>query len=91
MPFKRGWTAERHRDVGARLKLMRRELLDVLSLLCNYRVNGAENSAGNQALRRLDALRCKLDDAFAREHPAEFDPHAYYGSNEARLVSHDRR
>jgi hypothetical protein len=84
---KPGLTFERHVEIAKRLKIIRKELLDLwMELQCAY----PKNSDCILALRRIlglgrqfDQLRGDLDSRLCREYNDKFDPEIYYGAARA--------
>jgi hypothetical protein len=81
---KPGWSVNQHRDVGQRLQVLRRELMDVAMLLNDYPINSPAQKAAQKAYKALGLLRSHLDSVLAREHPAEFAADVYYGSTDPK-------
>lgn len=82
------FTAGEHADAGRRLAFIHNELIRLQVQIENaYPRSGPEGRAPEQirqAIQRLDRARSALDDALAREHPAEFSTRTYYPHVEDR-------
>jgi hypothetical protein len=76
---KTGLTIDEHKRVGQELHAARSQVLDcIMMFINNYTINSRQGQAARKVERAIDRLRCVLDDAACREHPAEFNPHWYY-------------
>lgn len=73
-------TAAEHQDVGARLKAVHNQLVE-LSVFLDGKYPHSERFVRlvESASRAVDKARCEGDNAACREHPNEFDTRWYYG------------
>jgi hypothetical protein len=72
---------ERHREIGAGLKVVRQQLFDLhLELARSYRMSSPQARVVEKLVGQLGKVRCVLDGMCAKEHPAAFSATIYYGS-----------
>ena len=74
-------TYDEHIDYGRRLKSIRKELMSLTTPLLGekYPQNSPTARVAKKAMDSIDALRCKMDDNLAEEHPNKPYERVYYG------------
>jgi len=70
-------TPAQHREMGKRLIDVHDELIDLL-LVAQDHLPKSKLKPFTGALSAIDSVRFRMDGEFAREHPREFNPRAYY-------------
>ncbi len=83
---KPGFTIEEHREVGRDLRQMLQALVQIEVRLCAcYGKTKPVSHRTTDAVRAIDALCSKLDDAVCREHPLDDSVlSCYYGAPASR-------
>lgn len=79
MPRKAGLTMKEHREVGARLYVLRNELWGITVLLSRaYPIQSPICRLVERMARTADELRSNLENAMFREHPKDAEIRVYY-------------